>query len=265
MHPQISINTLCFPAASLGDHIERVARLGAKGISPVIDQIDAFGATETAKAVRDADLRIATITHLSFGYDTPAETATARERLLRTIEVASKVGAESVIMTTGGRGAHTWPEAAKLFAEAVAPCRDAARAAGVVLGIEGTSHLFANASIAQRLMDTVTLTDMADIAIMLDIFACWFDSDIEEAIAKAGPRLQLIQVSDYVYGDRSLPCRAVPGDGAIPFERLIPAIAATGFKGFYDIEVLGPRLPAEGEDAGLRRAAAYLGKILETL
>lgn len=263
MHRQISINTLCFPPAPFGNHVDSVARLGARAISPGVASVLEFGVAETARSLRDAGLEVATITHLAFGYATPQATAEARERLLHTIDIAAEIGGQSVIMTTGGRGALSWGEAAKRFAEAMAPCAEAARSAGITIGIEGTSHLYADVSIAHRLSDTVRLARMAGISVMLDTFACWFDSDIEAAIAEAGRLIALVQVSDYVYGDRGLPCRAVPGDGDSGLERIIPAIAATGFCGYYDLEVIGPRLAAEGADAGLRRAAEFVGALLE--
>lgn len=264
MHPAISINTLCLPSAPLGALVDRVARIGTRGISPEVDQVTAFGIGESVRAIRDAGLSVATLTHRAFAYATPDEAEAGRERLLRTIEVASKIGAATVIMTTGGRGALTWAQAAERFAEAMTPCAEAVKTAGIRLGIEPTSHLYSDASIAHRLSETVTLARTAGIGVMIDLFACWVDSDIEQAIAEAGDLIALVQVSDYVYGDRGLPCRAVPGDGAIPLDRLIPAIARTGFTGWYDLEIIGPRLQAEGEDAGLRRAAETIGKLLET-
>ena len=207
-------------------------------------------------------MRLPTLTHRAFGFATPELTASARERLDRTIAIAAEIGAQSITMTTGGRGALSWPDAAERFAEAVAPCAEQARTAGIRLGIEPTSHLYADASIAHRLTDTVQIARKADIDVVIDLFACWFDADIEAAIAAAGPHTALVQVSDYVPGDRALPCRAVPGDGAIPLDRLIPAIVQSGYRGWFDLEVIGPRLLAEGEEAGLRRAAKTVGEIL---
>ena len=263
LHSQISINTLCLPAAPLGSHADTVARLGARAFSPGVAAVLEFGVKETARAIRNAGLEVATVTHLAFGFATPEATAEARERLLQTIGIAADIGAQSVIMTTGGRGGLSWAEAAGRFAEAMAPCAEAARSAGIKIGIEGTSHLYSDVSIAHRLSDTARLARMAGIAVMLDTFACWFDSDIETAIAEAGSLIGLVQVSDYVYGDRSLPCRAVPGDGDSGLDRMIPAIAAAGFGGYYDLEVIGPRLVAEGAEAGLRRAADFIGALLE--
>ena len=104
----------------------------------------------------------------------------------------------------------------------------------------------------------------AGIGVGIDLFACWTDSDIEDAIAACGPHIALVQVSDYVYGDRGLPCRAVPGDGAVPLARLIPLILKTGFRGYFDIEVIGPRLETEGAEAGLHRAGAWMTELLDS-
>lgn len=168
-------------------------------------------------------------------------------------------------MTTGGRGPLSWHAAADRFANTVAPCVEAARAAGVDLGIEPTSHLYSDVSIAHRLADTVTLARKAHIGVMIDLFACWVDADIEKAIAAAAPISPVVQVADYVYGDRGLPCRAVPGDGAIPFERLVPVLVRSGFTGWFDLEIIGPRLQKEGEAQGLRRAADRIGALLGNL
>lgn len=262
MHPAVSINTLSLAPADLAAQIDTVARIGARAISPGIEQVAQMGADQAARRIRDAGLEVATLTHRAFGFATPGDVESARERLAHTLEVAATIGAQTLIMTTGGRGGLTWAQAADAFAEAVAPCIGLAEREGVRLGIEPTSHLYADSSIVHRLADVTAVARKAGVSVIIDTFACWFDSDIEQAIADAGPLLALIQVSDYVYGDRGLPCRAVPGDGAIPFELLVPVIAATGFNGYYDLEIIGPRLQAEGQEQGLKRAADHIGKLL---
>lgn len=263
VHRDISINTLSLAPAPLAELVDTIARLGAAGISPDVEQVKDAGVPAAARLLRDSGMTVATLTHRAFGYATPEAARAARERLLATIGTAAEIGAGTIIMTTGSRGAMRWAEAADAFAEAVAPCVAAARDAGIALGIEPTSHLYADASIAHRLSDTVAIARQAGVGVMMDLFGCWFDSDIEEAIAAAAPMSPLVQVGDYVYGDRGLPCRAIPGDGAVPWDRLVPLIVQSGFSGWFDLEIIGPRLQAEGQEAGLARAAARLGAWLE--
>ena len=263
MHPRLSINTLCFAPDRLDRLIEQVARIGARGISPDLQQVLELGIVQTAHLLGDAALEVATLTHRAFSFATPELAASGRDRLKRTIEVAATIGAPTITMTTGGRGALGWSDAVERFAEAVAPCAQLAHSAGITLSIEPTSHLYADASIAHQLTDTLTIAERAGINVAIDLFACWFDANIATAIAAAGPRIALVQLSDYVAGDRALPCRAVPGDGMVPFSALIPAILQSGFAGWFDLEIIGPRLLAEGADHGLRRASAYIAELLD--
>jgi sugar phosphate isomerase/epimerase len=262
VHPNISINVLSLAPAAFDRQLEAVARIGACAISPDVAQMGDVSASQASRLIRDAGLKAAGLTHRDFGFGDDAQAQAAHERLERSIDFAYEIGAPTIVLTTGGRGALNWTDAAKQFADAIAPCAVLAEKAGIQLGIEPTSHLYADASIAHRLSDCITLASQAEISVVIDLFACWTDSDIEAAIAAAGPHTALVQVSDYVYGDRGLPCRAVPGDGAIPLGHLLPAIVKTGFTGIFDLEIIGPRLQTEGIEIGLKRAADIIGGFL---
>ena len=76
--------------------------------------------------------------------------------------------------------------------------------------------------------------------------------------------LEQIQLSDYVLGDRALPARAVPGDGAIPIESFLGQALACGYAHGFDLELLGPRIEREGRFEAARRAGEAVSAMLET-
>ena len=262
MHPNIAINVLSLLPAAFEQQVDVVARIGAQAIIPDIAQLSDLSAAQAARLIGDAGLCAPALTHRAFDFGDPAVTQAARARLERSIDYAQAIGAATVVMTTGGRGALNWGDAARCFTEAIAPCAAKAQQTGIELGIEPTSHLYADASIAHRLSDCTALARLAEISVVIDVFACWTDSDIEAAIAAAAPQTALVQLSDYVYGDRGLPCRAVPGDGVIPLNQILPAIVAAGFTGIFDLEIIGPRLQTEGVEIGLKRAGDIIGRLL---
>ena len=228
-HRKISINTLSFKPAKLDAHVNAVARLGASAISPGLEDVSAFGAAATKQAISDAGLVIATLTHRAFGYVTPEQATQARARLDATLAIAETIEAQTVTLTTGGRGALSWVEAAARFAEEIAPCARRAEAAGIKLTLEPTSHLYADASIAHRLSDTISLARSAGIHVGIDVFACWVDADIEDAIATigansragAGQRLRSRRSRAAVPGRaRRWRHSAAPAHSANPRERL---------------------------------------------
>ncbi|WP_169795108.1 sugar phosphate isomerase/epimerase family protein [Novosphingobium barchaimii] len=243
-------------------HIELVRRLGVAAISPTLEDVEDFGIAAAASLLRETGLAVATVTHRAFGFATPDEARAARKRLRHTIAIAETIGAKTITITTGGRGDLTWAVAVERFASEIAACALTARNAGILLSLEPTSHLYADVSIAHRLMDTVRIARAAGINIGIDVFACWFDADIDDAIVAAAPHVALVQVSDYIAGDRELPCRAIPGDGMARLDRLIPLIHRAGFRGYYDLEVIGPRIAAEGAEAALARGVRYLRALL---
>jgi sugar phosphate isomerase/epimerase len=185
--------------------------------------------------------------------------------LSRVIESAAAVGARVVYMLTGGRGELRWEQAAERFSAAIAPCVNEARQAGVSLAIENASALYADIHFAHTLRDTLTLAEMAGVAVCIDLFHCWAEADLGGLLERALPRTVQIQLSDYVLGDRALPGRAVPGDGAIPIEPFVRQALAGGYAHGFDLELIGPRIEAEGRVEAARRGCETISTMLERL
>ena len=62
-----------------------------------------------------------------------------------------------------------------------------------------------------------------------------------------------------------MPARAVPGDGVIPIEALVAQVLADGYQYGFDLELLGPRIDAEGRLAAARRGGEVVGAMLDRL
>ncbi len=185
--------------------------------------------------------------------------------LSRLIDAAAATGARCIYLLTGGRSGLTWEQAAERFCRAIEPCVREAEAAGVSLAIENASSLYADIHFAHSLRDTITLAELAGLGICIDLFHCWAEADLAGLLQRALPRTQLIQLSDYVLGDRALPARAVPGDGAIPIEPFVGQALAGGYRFGFDLELLGPRIDAEGRLAAAGRACATVTAMLDRL
>ena len=104
-----------------------------------------------------------------------------------------------------------------------------------------------------------------ELDICIDVFHCWAEGDVDALVRRALPRTRLIQLSDYVLGDRSLPGRAVPGDGTIPIEAFIAQALAGGYAHGFDLELIGPRIEKEGRLESARRACDVVGAMLTKL
>jgi sugar phosphate isomerase/epimerase len=266
MHERISIHQMCFAGASLPDYVGQCRALGAQRIGFISPALLAPGGLAEARlALANSDMAVETVAHVfRAGHLSPDPDVwrDSRESLARLIDIAAELGARSIYMLTGGHGGLSWEESADCFCAALAPCVDQAKAAGIALAIENASALYAELHIAHSLADTIMLAEMADVNVCIELFFCWAEAGLPELFERALPRCRLVQLSDYIYGDRALPARAVPGDGVIPLQRIVGSLLDAGYAGAFDLELLGPRIDAEGAYAAVARAAAHVGTIL---
>lgn len=262
MHPRVSLHQVALANEPTGAFLSLCRDIGVRHCtlaSPCLLPDD-------IALVRDSGIAVGCINHpFAVHPDIERDAGAAGEGLLRTIALAAELGAPSIYLLTGGRGALTWEGAAQRFAQLLGPCREAARQAGVTLLVENASSLNADIHIAHTLPDTTSLAKMAGTGVCIELHACWTEAALHAKLAEAMPLAGLVQVSDYVLGDRSTPCRAVPGDGAIPLESLLRTILDLGYAGLFDLELVGPRIVAEGPRAACGRAARYLSDLLYRL
>jgi len=269
MHERISVDSLCFPGATFADLARNWRSLGARRVSFISPLLMSEGLAAARAVIEQGAHEVETIPHPFMASKAlrRSEEALAEERskLGRLIDEAKQLGARSIYMTTGGHGSLSWEEAAECFSAGIAPCVAQAREAGIAIMIENALPLYADLHIAHSLRDTNTLAEMAGIGVCIDIFGCWAEAGLRASIERAMPRCQLMQISDYVYGDRSLPSRAVPGDGAIPLKQIFDWALSAGYPGAFDLELIGPRIDKEGHLDATRRAADHVSEILQSL
>jgi sugar phosphate isomerase/epimerase len=270
MHERLSIHAICFPAAGLRELAGYWRELGAHRVSLVSHLLlDQDGLPAAQEALQASRCTVESITHpfMPGRHLDPREESwlDAHDTLSRLIQIAKALGARSIYMLTGGHGSLTWEEAAEVFRTAIAPCVIQAKEAGIALMVENSAAAYSDTHIAHTLRDAITLAEVAGVGVCMDLFACWTEAGLHESIARAMPKCQLVQVSDYVYGDRSLPARAVPGEGAIPIKRILEWTLQAGYTGPFELELIGPRIDAEGRLAAVRRSAQILTEMLKEL
>lgn len=267
MHPRVSIDNVCMMRQGPAEFIANCRDLEARRVVLSSPHLLAVGGTEAAlQALEGTGIEVEALNGAFAVFpDLPDDRGEAAATLLRLIEIGSALQAKSIYFLTGGRGSLDWDGAAAQFAELVSPCTATARERGMRLMIENAPSLYSDLHIAHSLADTLELAERSGVGICIELHFCWAEAGLRGLFRRAMPRCGLVQVSDYVLGDRSLPNRAVPGDGAIPIERLLGEVLDAGYQGVFDIELLGPRIDAEGHLAATRRAAERVSELLVRL
>jgi sugar phosphate isomerase/epimerase len=267
MHPRVSIDNVCMMQQGPAEFIANCRDLGARRVVLSSPHLLAEGGPEAARRSLEASGVQLEAVNGAFAVfpNLPDDQGRAAATLQRMIEIGGELGARSVYVLTGGRGSLAWDAAAVRFTELVAPCAAVARERGMQVMIENAPSLYADLHIAHSLADTLELAELSGVGICIELYFCWAEARLKHLLRRAMPHCGLVQVSDYVLGDRSLPNRAVPGDGAIPLERLLGDVLEAGYRGVFDIELIGPRIDAEGHVAATRRAAERVSEMLARL
>lgn len=267
IHPRVSLHQVAFLDESSAEFIAFCREIGVPHMTLVTPALTRPGDCDAALAeLARGGPEVATVNHVFGAFpNLEGEREPAVAGLMEAIDMAARLGAGVIYLITGGRGGLSWEEGAARFARWIAPCRAAAEAKGVRLLVENASALNADLHMVHTLSDAIRFAEIAGIGLCIELHACWVEADLPALFRRAMPVTGLVQASDYVLGDRTTPCRAVPGDGVIPLERLLGDLLAAGYAGVFDLELVGPRIVAEGARPAAIRAARRLTEILDRL
>ena len=238
--------------------VEAIAAAGAPGIGVAIRKLEAYGVVPAVERLCAAGLAVSCLTSsgpLPLDDATAEETALARVR--RHLEAAAALGAGCLIVLPGSAPALAWEEAAaraRPLLEALVP--DAARTR-VRLALEPVSQLRMDLGFLHTFDEALDFVDAIAspwVGVVLELNNAWIERRLYENIRARTDRIALVQVSDFKVGTLAASERVVIGDGDIPLRRLCAAIAEAGYGGWYDIELIGPAIEAEGYTSVVPRA-----------
>jgi sugar phosphate isomerase/epimerase len=131
--------------------------------------------------------------------------------------------------------------------------------------VQPTNSLRLDISSLFTLRDSLELAKAAGTGVVLELQCCWYERGLEELVRQNVDMLKLVQISDYEIGTLSTPNRSVIGDGDIPLERLLAMVLDAGYRGMFDLELIGPKIEAEGYLSATRRSLERTSEMLDRL
>ena len=187
------------------------------------------------------------------------------ERLKGAIDTAVALGCPSVYGVVGPSPSKmTTDDACNRLISCLAPANIYARSNGVRIAFEQNAILTRSHGFMHTLADQVYVAREADIGICLVLQNCWYERNLDRLFRENVDRIVLVQVSDFkVTADDPVKYnRRVPGDGDAPLEWMLERLLNAGYQGYFDIEVLGPAVEAEGYPSVIRRSMDWMSERL---
>jgi len=244
-HPRLSVSAVSSWHASFDDDLEMWERLGIDHVGLSLRKCEEVGLDVAARRVRAAGLRVSNVVECGWcALDDRAAWPAYRDRLGAALATFGAI----TVVTTGPAGSLEWDAAADAFCALVAPL-DGAR-----LAVENTSALRLDLSFVTTLRDTVDLAQLAGTRVCAEINSCWAERDLAQTLGRAGRTLAHVQLSDWRIGSLATPDRCVPGAGDIPLAAIVRRLDAAGYRGAFEVELVGPQIEREGYERAIARA-----------
>jgi sugar phosphate isomerase/epimerase len=266
VHDRVSLSAISSFKWTLDEDLAFYERAGVTAIGASLAKLEAAGIEDGARRLHDSGVRVTNLIGLGpFHLDRPEQWLTQRDRIRRAVDAAEAVRAECMILTTGPAGQLPWEDAADALETALKPVVEDAHARGIPFGLEHTNSLRADVGFIHSLKDCVDVARRLGIGVCVETNACWAERGLADTIRDGVDTFRIVQVSDYSIGTTSTPNRRVPGDGDIPFERILGQLLAAGYEGAFDLELIGPKIDEEGYEKACTRSVENLGRILDEL
>jgi sugar phosphate isomerase/epimerase len=106
----------------------------------------------------------------------------------------------------------------------------------------------------EQAMDIIEGVNSKHVGVVLDLYHIFWDPKLSEGIKRAAGKIFGVHINDWRFPTRDILLdRVVMGNGIIPAGKIIKEIDATGYEGFFDIEILSEELAATDYTALLEK------------
>jgi sugar phosphate isomerase/epimerase len=164
------------------------------------------------------------------------------------IDTAAALRAGCLIVHSGARGTHTANHARRLFREALKRLLPLAEERGVPLAIEpmhsdcGSEWTFLHC--LDETLELLGELNSPALKIALDTYHWGHEPSFVARLPDLVPHLALVQLGDGRHPPSGEPNRCPLGCGALPLIEIIGALFAAGYRGDYEVELMGEDIEA---------------------
>ena len=234
--------------------------LGVTAMGVSVVKLEAVGLAPATALVREAGLAVSCLTSSGlFPLDDSAAVDVAFERTRSHLAAAAALGADCLMVLPGHAPAWSWEEQAERARPIVRALLPEAERLRVRIAIEPVSSLRMDLGFLHAFGDALDFVDEIGspwLGVVLEVNNAWVERGLYRNVAERTDRIAVVQVNDFKVGTLAASDRVVMGDGDIPLRRICRALEAAGYAGWWDIELLGPRIEAEGYESVVPRALA---------
>lgn len=248
--PRWSMSQITTLNQSFEQDIALYRRHGVKCVGVSLAKLNAVGTDAAERLLREAGMTVSCLTTAGpLDYSGTTIGRQRNEDAAGVIRLGARLGADCVMLMTGSDPTRSWEENAASLRPILEDLLKVAERESVRIAIEPTHALRVDTSFLHGFGDALDVVDGIDspwLGVVMEVNNAWIEPRLYRNIVERTRRIFLVQVNDWKIGTLTTPQRVVMGDGDIPLKRILKSLADAGYAGWYDIELIGPAIEAEG-------------------
>ncbi|MBP1692910.1 MAG: Sugar phosphate isomerase/epimerase [Chloroflexi bacterium] len=229
---------------SFGEDVQHYVAAGLDGIGVWRDKLDNFGTEQSLTLLAASGLQVANLVDAGYFLSkTRSQTKRAIEDVVEAIDLAKTLKTDCLLIVTGDIGSfyRTYDQAQQIVIDSLKQLAPVAQQAGVRLAIEPINQRYPGYTFLHDIPSTLKVIEAvgsAMVGLFFDMDHLYESPNLFADIAEAGERIFCVHLNDMPAAPGPGIDRRILGEGIIPLKEIVAAIDATGYQGFYDIEIM---------------------------
>lgn len=248
--PRLSMNEFSTFRWTFDDDVRHYRQAGYSGIGLWRRKLADFGEEKGIELLLDSGLEVSNL--LWAGGFTGSGGLSFQESVedaLEAVRLGAAVGAGCVVIHPGGRNNHIQRQAWRLLEEGLQRLLPLAEVLGVQIALEPMHPAAAGQwtfiTSIKAAVETLARFRSPQLKIVLDLYHFGRDCAAMDLVLEHVQEIAVVHLAD----SRALPSddedRCLLGEGEIPLTCAIERLEQAGYRGYYDVELVGPEIVPE--------------------
>jgi len=262
----LSMNEVTTYRWSFEEDVKNYRAAGIPAIGVWRQKLSDFGEDRGIDLLAESGLKVSNL--LWAGGFTGSDGHTFRESLEDAedaIRLAAAMGAGCLIVYSGARAGHTHNHARRLAADALKELAPLAQEMEVVLAVEpmhpGCASECTFLTSLDMTLNLLTAIDSPQIKLAFDTYHLAHDDMISQ-LPQITPRIAIVHLGDGKHPPEREQNRSRLGEGTLPLQEIVSALSASGYDGYYDVELMGEEIEASDYQELLQHSKARFASLL---
>lgn len=240
---RFAVSTITTQRWSAWDDLREYQKLGIRAMGLWRDKLTQVDIGEYRAALDSAGM---TVTNLCFAGQFTLGVDAAVSDGERALDEACALGAPAVLVISGPIQGWTGEHAAGMVIEGLGRLAELAQARHMKVALEALHPMdmtqWTIIPTVDSALDILDSVNHPAVGLMLDLYNSWWDPGLRRAIERAGFRILCVQLADWRNPTRNFTDRTVPGDGVAELDKLVRWVEASGYRGYYDLEIFSEEI-----------------------